>query len=74
MGAVKISISLEEAQLRWLRGQAKSLKTTVSALMSEALGDLRRSRERQRLIRRLGGRVRVSQSEIDRLRESWDED
>jgi hypothetical protein len=74
MGAVKISVSLEEPQLRWLRRQAKSLGTTVSALMAEAVADLRRARERERLLERLGGRVRISDRETAELRRAWDAD
>ena len=73
MTAVKISVSLEQKQLRWLRSQAKTLGTTVSALMGEALSDLRRTRERELLIQRLGGRVRVTARETQRFHESWDE-
>jgi hypothetical protein len=74
MSAVKISVSLEEQQLRWLRRQAKTLGTTVSALMAEAVADLRRARERERLLERLGGRVRINDREAVELRRAWDAD
>ena len=74
MGAIKLSISIDERQLGWLRREAKSGKTTVSAVLSEALADLRRSRERERLIRRLGGKLTLSPREVREIQAEWDAD
>lgn len=72
MSAVKVSISLDDQHLRWLRRQAKERRTTVSALMAEAVADMRRARERERLLERLGGRVRLSERDVARLHREWD--
>ena len=37
MGAVKISVSLSEEELAWAKKRAKRLKTSVSAVLTEAV-------------------------------------
>lgn len=42
MTAVKVSISLSEEQLAWAKKRAKRLKTSLSAVLSEAIREQER--------------------------------
>ena len=71
MGAVKLSVSLDEEHIRFIKQQAKTRKTTVSALLAEAVEDWRRTRALEHLIEQLGGHVELSPEEITNIREEW---
>lgn len=71
MSAVKVSVSLDEEQLRWVKRQAKKRKTTVSAVLSEAVDDWRRHRALEHLIEQLGGRLELDEDEVAEIRAEW---
>jgi hypothetical protein len=70
MSAVKVSVSLDQEQLRWLKRQARKHKTTVSALMGEAVADLRRRRALDRLL----GDVELTREDIAEIHAEWHAD
>lgn len=71
MAAVKVSVSMDEQQLRWVRSLAKKRKTTVSALVGEAVAEWRRVRALDHLIDELGGRLDMTDEEIAEIRAEW---
>ena len=71
MGAVKVSVSIDEKELRWMKRQAKKRKTTLSALVSEAVGEWRRTRALELLIEELGGPLELGQDELAAIRAEW---
>lgn len=50
----KISVSIDEDAFNWARSQAKATKTSVSAVLTEALQEQRRLAAMDRLLKRLG--------------------
>ena len=74
MSAVKLSVSLETGQVRWLRAEAKRRRTSLSAVVSSAVAEERRSRTREKLLARLGGRMKLRASEIAEIHAEWGED
>jgi hypothetical protein len=67
MGAVKVSISLDQEHVRWLKRQARKQRTTVSSLMAEAVGDLRRRRALDRLV----GDVELTDKDVAEIHAEW---
>jgi hypothetical protein len=74
MTAVKLSVSLETEQVRWLRAEAKRRRTSLSAVVSSAVAEERRARMREKLLVRLGGRVKIGTSELTEIHGEWGED
>ena len=74
MTAVKASISLERQHMRWLKKQARKRKTSVSALVAEAIVDLRRRAAREELIEQLGGWLELSDKDVAEIEAEWASD
>jgi hypothetical protein len=72
--AVKLSISLDTEQVGWLRAEAKRRRTSLSAVVSNAVAEERRARAREKLLARLGGRARLGKQQVARIHEEWGED
>ncbi len=71
MGAVKLSISVDEEQARWLRREARRQKRTVSALLSEATADMRRRQAMRRVVELTGGPIELTADDIADIRREW---
>jgi len=72
MGAVKVSISLDDKQLRWLKQQAKKHNTSVSRIVAEAIAELRRLQALDQLIADLGGPFEFTDQEIAEIEAEWE--
>jgi hypothetical protein len=71
MTAVKISVSLDESDLQWVRRQAKKQSRSVSAVLTEAVRRTRRERALDEVLKHLD--AKVSPRQLERLRRQWDE-
>jgi hypothetical protein len=71
VGAVKMSISLDAERAKKLRREAKQRKTTVSAIIAEALAVEERQKARRLLIDTLGGPVNLTPEEMEEIRREW---
>jgi hypothetical protein len=71
--AVKLSVSLDTEQVSWLRSEAKRRRTSLSAVVSDAVAEERRARAREKLLLRLGGRTKLGKRQVARIREEWGE-
>lgn len=69
MTAEKISVSLPREEIAWLRRQAKAQKTSVSAVLSEAVRQARRERALDEVLRYLD--VKVTPAEMEELLAEW---
>lgn len=72
MTAVKISVSLDDGDLEWVRRQAKKSRRSVSAVLTEALRRTRRERALDEVLQYLD--AKVSPKQLEKLRRQWDED
>jgi len=54
MPVAKLSITIEEADLEWVRAEAKRLRKSVSAIVSEAVAQKRALRAQQRYLKNAG--------------------
>ena len=72
MTAVKISVSLDDADLDWVRRQAKKGRRSVSAVLTEAVRRTRRERALDEVLQYLD--AKVSPKQLERLRREWDAD
>lgn len=54
MPVAKLSITIEEADLKWVRAEAKRLGTSVSALVSDAVAQKRALRAQERYLKNAG--------------------
>jgi len=50
----KLSITVEEADLRWVRNEAKRLKQSVSAVVADAIAQKRAVRAQRRYLKSAG--------------------
>lgn len=50
--AIKLSVSIQKQELSWARARAATAGISLSALMTEALRDKRRSEAMERLLKR----------------------
>lgn len=64
---VKLSVSIEEAELEWARREARRTGKTLSTIMTEALREQRRLEAMDRLLKKLGA-DKISEEQIARLR------
>jgi hypothetical protein len=69
--ALKVSISVEADDLKWLRRRAKRRKGNLSAVFAEATHLLRQREARERLLRRFGRDADVSAKEAAAIRDEW---
>jgi hypothetical protein len=51
MTVANLSITIDEADLRWVKAEAKRLKSSVSAVVSEALAQRRALRGQERYLK-----------------------
>lgn len=54
MPVAKLSITIEEADLDWVRAEAKRLRKSVSAIVAEAVAQKRALRAQQRYLKNAG--------------------
>lgn len=69
--AVKVSISVDSADLAWLRRRAKRVGGNLSAVFSEATKLLRQREARERLLARFGKEAQVSDEQAAAIRLEW---
>jgi hypothetical protein len=69
--AQKVSISVDEGDLKWLRRQAKTRGGNLSAVLAEATRLLRQREARERLLDRFGRDARVSPEDAEKIRAEW---
>lgn len=68
MPVAKLSITIEEADLEWVRAEAKRLRKSVSAIVSEAVAQKRALRAQQRYLKNAGP---IDEKELRRAMEEW---
>ncbi|HUF71650.1 MAG TPA: hypothetical protein VMR74_02005 [Gammaproteobacteria bacterium] len=66
MPVAKLSITIDEADLKWVRAEAKRLRQSVSAVVSDAVAQKRTLRAQQRYLRNAGP---VDEQELRRAME-----
>lgn len=66
MPVAKLSITIDEADLKWVRAEAKRLRKSVSAVVSDAVAHKRALRAQQRYLRNAGP---VDEQELRRAME-----
>jgi hypothetical protein len=66
MPVAKLSITIEESDLRWVRAEAKRLRKSVSAVVSDAVAQRRALRAQQRYLKNAGP---VDEQELRRAME-----
>jgi hypothetical protein len=66
MPVAKLSITIDEADLKWVRAEAKRLRKSVSAVVSDAVAQKRAHRAQQRYLRNAGP---VAEQELRRAME-----
>jgi hypothetical protein len=66
MSVAKLSITIDEADLKWVRAEAKRLRQSVSAVVSDAVAQKRALRAQQRYLRNAGS---VDEQELRRAME-----
>lgn len=71
MGAVKVSISIEERDLAWLKKAARKQKSTVSGLVGSAVERMRREAALDRVIAYLGDAAELTAKDIKRIEAEW---
>ena len=54
MSVAKLSITIEEADLKWVKAEAKRLGTSVSAVVADAVAQKRALRAQRRYLRSSG--------------------
>lgn len=69
--AQKVSISVDAADLQWLRRRAKRLGGNLSAVFAEATRLLRQREARERLLERFGRDADVTEAEATEIRRQW---
>jgi hypothetical protein len=66
MPVAKLSITVEEADLRWVRSEAKRSKRSVSAVVADAIAQKRALRAQRQYLKRAGS---VDEAELRRAME-----
>lgn len=66
MPVAKLSITIEEADLKWVRAEARRLGMSVSAVVSDAVAQKRALRAQQRYLKNAGP---VDEQELRRAME-----
>ena len=67
----KISVTIDTADLKWMKRRAKSLGGNLSAVFSEAARSLRQLEARRAVLKRLGKSAVVSASDAAKIRAEW---
>lgn len=71
----KVSISLRDEELRWVKATAKKSRLSVSSLVNEALRLLREERERrqaqQDFLSTFSPEERATEEEREEIRREW---
>ena len=71
MGAVKVSVSLEASDLKWLKKVAKRHRTSVSGLLGLAVDRMRREEALDEVIAYLGKSATVDADDVERIEAEW---
>jgi hypothetical protein len=66
----KLSVSLRAEDARWARARAKKLKTSVSAVLTEAIRRERQAEARRQLLDYLGG-GEITRQEAAAIEAEW---
>ena len=69
--AQKVSISVDAADLKWLRHRAKRRGGNLSAVFAEATRLLRQREARERLLERFGRDADVTPEDAAAIRAQW---
>lgn len=67
----KLSISLRVQDAKWIRGAARRRRTTVSALLGEAVHAYRQLEARREFLATLGDDERATDAEAEEIRREW---
>jgi macrodomain Ter protein organizer (MatP/YcbG family) len=67
----KVSVSIEEGALEWLKEEAQREKATLSSKMTEAIENLRRDQARDRVIAYLGDAATLTDEDRARIEAEW---
>ena len=70
MPAVKVSVSLDEKDLRWLRSQAKRRRKSLSSVLTESVQQARRERALDEVLLWLEA-PKLTFEQLDELRRQW---
>jgi hypothetical protein len=70
MGAVKVSVSLSDDVVSWVREQAHAGKTTFSAVLNETVRQARRDRALDEVLEWLDA-PELTPEELDAYRQRW---
>ena len=73
MPAIKVSVSLDEKDLRWLRSQAKRRRKSLSSVLTESVQQARRERALDEVLLWLEA-PKLTLEQLDELRRRWDAD
>jgi Arc/MetJ-type ribon-helix-helix transcriptional regulator len=73
VASVKVSVSLDEQDVQWLRKQAKRKRQSVSAVLGEAVRQTRRERALDDLLRWLDA-PKLTLEQLEAYRRQWDGD
>jgi hypothetical protein len=71
MSAVKISVSLEEVDLKWLKKAARRQRASVSGLLGQAVERMRREEALDEVIAYLGEAAEVDEDDVARIEAEW---
>lgn len=71
MGAVKLSVSLEESDLKWLKKAARRNKESVSGLLGQAVDRMRREEALGEVIAYLGKAADIDEEDVDGIEAEW---
>jgi Arc/MetJ-type ribon-helix-helix transcriptional regulator len=73
MATSKVSVSLDEKDLAWLRAQAKRKRKSLSAVLTDALRQARRERAIDELLTWLDA-PKLTLEQLEEYRRAWDVD
>ena len=71
MTATKVSISLQQDHVKWLRKAARRQRTTVSGLLAVAVERIRREEALDRVIAYLGDAAELTDADIKAIDNEW---
>ena len=73
MPVVKVSVSIDEKDLRWLRRQAKRRRKSLSSVLTESVQQARRERALDEVLRWLEA-PKLTLERLDEIRREWGAD
>jgi len=73
MAAVKVSVSLDEQDVAWLRKQAKRTRKSLSSALTDAVRQARRERAIDEVLRWLEA-PKLTLAQLETFRRQWDAD